>query len=124
MRRNETSFPVPNSPPAPCLPAPHVVSRPAKRLNCVAITPLLIGKSLPGCVCGVGETTHTPVPAPTTPPATADGCQCGPLVIDPCLSLSFRVNDSRQVEPDPLRHMRDPLRHMRTLSAHGKWRRG
>src|SRR6266851_2339418 len=41
------------------------------------------------------------VPAPTTPPATADERQCGLLVINPCPSLPFRVNDLRQAEPNP-----------------------
>jgi hypothetical protein len=41
------------------------------------------------------------VPAPTTPPAKADGRQCCPLVIDPCLLQSFRVNELRHVKANP-----------------------
>src|SRR5713226_4074696 len=41
------------------------------------------------------------VTASTTHPANVDGSRCGPLVIDPCLFLSFRANDLLQVKPNP-----------------------
>ena len=41
-----------------------VVARPAKRLHFVAPTPLLMGQSLDGCVCGVCETTDMVVLLP------------------------------------------------------------
>jgi hypothetical protein len=54
-----------------------------------------------GCVYAPDATTFIKVTGPTTPPAMADGRQCRLLVINPCLSLSFRVNDPRQVKPNP-----------------------
>src|ERR1700687_1083620 len=38
------------------------------------------------------------ITAPTTPPAKADRRPCCPLVIDPWLFQSFRVNDLRQLK--------------------------
>ncbi len=82
--------------------APRVVSRsrettPFRRRNSM---PLCIVWNRPG-LGGRRETTNMVVPAPTTLPAKADGRQCGPLVINPRLFMTFRVNNLRQMKPNP-----------------------